>query len=55
LKAGEPVKAPGDVERAMRKQRLANGIPVDDTTRSDLMAAAQSVGIDEKRASAMIA
>jgi uncharacterized oxidoreductase len=55
LKAGEPVKAPGDVERAMRQQRLANGIPVDDTTQSDLMAAAQSVGIDEKRASAMIA
>ena len=54
LKPGEPVKAPGDVERAMRRQRLANGIPLDDTTWSDLAAAAQSVGIDEKRASAMI-
>ncbi|HEY2817038.1 MAG TPA: malate/lactate/ureidoglycolate dehydrogenase [Casimicrobiaceae bacterium] len=55
LKSGEPVKAPGEVERAMRQQRIAKGIPVDDTTQSDLMAAAQSVGIDENRASAMIA
>jgi hydroxycarboxylate dehydrogenase B len=54
LKPGEPVRAPGDVERAMRKQRLANGIPIDDTTWSDLAEAAQSVGIDEARASAMI-
>ena len=54
LKPGEPVKAPGDVERATRKQRLTNGIPIDDTTRADLVAAAQSVGIDEKRAGGMI-
>ncbi|HEY3179149.1 MAG TPA: malate/lactate/ureidoglycolate dehydrogenase [Casimicrobiaceae bacterium] len=54
-KSGEPVKAPGDVERATRKQRLANGIPIDDTTWSDLTEAAQSVGIDQERASAMIA
>ena len=54
LKPGEPVKAPGDVERATRKQRLANGIPIDDTTWADLVAAAQSVGIDEKRAGAML-
>ena len=54
MKPGEPVKAPGDVERATRKQRLANGIPIDDTTWADLVAAAQSVGIDEKRAGAML-
>ena len=54
MKQGEPVKAPGDVERATRKARLADGIPIDDTTWADLVAAAQSVGIDEKRASAMI-
>ena len=54
LTAGAAVKAPGDVERAMRQQRLANGIPIDDTTWSDIKAAAQSVGIDEQRASAMI-
>ena len=54
MKPGEPVKAPGDVERATRKQRLTNGIPIDDTTWADLVAAAQSVGIDEKRAGGMI-
>ena len=54
-KPGEAVKAPGDVERATRKQRLASGIPIDDTTWSDLTTAAQSVGIDNVRASAMIA
>ena len=54
LKPGEPVKAPGDVERATRKQRLANGIPIDDTTWADLVGAGKSVGIDEKRASTMI-
>ena len=54
-KPGEPVKAPGEVERATRKQRLASGVPIDDTTWSDLTTAAQSVGIDRERASAMIA
>jgi len=55
LTTGAAVKAPGDVERAMRQQRLANGIPIDDTTWADIKSAAQSVGIDEQRASAMIA
>jgi hydroxycarboxylate dehydrogenase B len=55
LKPGETVKAPGDVERATRQQRLAKGIPIDDTTWADLKSAALSVGIDETRASAMIA
>src|SRR5206468_2642319 len=36
LKRGEPVKAPGDVERETRKARVVNGIPIDDTTWSDL-------------------
>ena len=54
LKAGEPVRAPGDVERSMRRERLAQGVPIDDTTWSDLVGAAKSVGIDEARASAMI-
>jgi hydroxycarboxylate dehydrogenase B len=47
--AGRPVLAPGDVERATRKDRLANGVPLDETTWSDLMAAARSVGLDETR------
>ena len=55
LKPGEPVKAPGDVERATRQQRLVAGIPIDDTTWSDLKEAAQSVGIDESCASSMLA
>jgi uncharacterized oxidoreductase len=54
LKAAEPVRAPGDVERATRKRRLVDGVPIDDTTWSDLAGAAKSVGIDEARASAMI-
>jgi uncharacterized oxidoreductase len=54
LKPAESVRAPGDVERAMRKRRLVDGVPIDDTTWSDLAGAAKSVGIDEARASAMI-
>jgi len=55
IKAGEPVLAPGDVERRTRAARLASGIPIDDKTWSDLMGAAASVGIDEVRAKAMVA
>jgi uncharacterized oxidoreductase len=44
--AGQPVRGPGDVERATRKARLAGGIPIDDKTWADLMDAAQSVGIE---------
>ena len=40
-KAGEPVLAPGDVERRTRAARLANGVPLDDKTWSDLLEAAQ--------------
>jgi len=54
-KQGEPVLAPGDVERRTRAARSAAGIPIDDKTWADLMAAAASVGIDNKRASAMVA
>ena len=41
-----PVLAPGDVERATRRERLSNGVPLDETTWSDLLAAGRSVGID---------
>ena len=44
--AGQPVLAPGDVERATRRSRLAGGIPVDDKTWADLMDAARSVGLE---------
>jgi len=48
VKPGEPVLAPGDVERRNRAARLADGVPIDDKTWRDLLAAATSVGIDER-------
>ena len=51
---GQPVLGPGDVERETRAARLANGVPLDDKTWNDLLAAAQSVGIDAARADAMV-
>ena len=48
-KAGEPVLAPGDVERRNRIARLASGVALDDKTWADLIAAAASVGIDAAR------
>ena len=51
--AGTPVLAPGDIERRTRTERLARGVPLDDKTWSDLLAAAQSVGIERAPASAM--
>jgi hydroxycarboxylate dehydrogenase B len=55
MNRGEPVLAPGDVERRTRAERLRNGVPIDDKTLADLIAAARSVGIDEPRAMAMLA
>ena len=46
---GQPVLAPGDVERRNRSARLADGVPLDDKTWADLLAAAASVGIDERK------
>ena len=48
--AGTPVLAPGEVERRSRAARLAAGVPLDDKTWSDLVAAAGGVGIDGERA-----
>ena len=53
-KPGEPVLAPGDVERRNRASRLASGVSLDDKTWSDLIGAAASVGIDEKQAAAIV-
>src|SRR4029079_15706688 len=41
-----PVLGPGVAERQTRAARLASGVPLDETTWSNLIAAAQSVGID---------
>jgi uncharacterized oxidoreductase len=53
-KAGEPVLAPGDVERRNRAARLASGVAIDDKTWADLIAAGASVGIDAKRVAAIV-
>ena len=53
-KPGEPVLAPGDVERRNRASRLASGVSLDDKTWADLIGAAASVGIDEKQAAAIV-
>ena len=50
---GQGVLAPGDVERMTRSTREREGIPLDDTTWQDLLAAAQGVGIDAGRARAL--
>jgi len=55
LNPDTPVLLPGEVERKMRAERMARGIPLDDTTHADLLAAAESVGISENSAAAMIA
>ena len=53
VKRGEPVLAPGDVERRNRAARLANGVQIDDKTWADLLAAAASVGVDERTITAI--
>ncbi|MEP6677677.1 MAG: malate/lactate/ureidoglycolate dehydrogenase [Betaproteobacteria bacterium] len=52
---GQPVQAPGDIERATRLKRLAAGVPLDDKTLADLAAAAQAVGVEATRAAAFLA
>ncbi len=41
----EPVLVPGDPERATKAEREANGVPVDDETWAEMIAAAKSVGL----------
>jgi uncharacterized oxidoreductase len=50
---GQPVLAPGDVERASRERRVRDGVPLDETTWREIVGAAASVGIDEARATAL--
>ena len=51
--SGQPVLAPGDVERATRERRRRDGVPIDDTTWNDLVTAAESVGLDRSRIEAL--
>lgn len=53
--AAKPVLAPGDVERRTRLERMRSGVPLDDTTWTDLLGAADSVGIGRAQAEAMAA
>src|SRR6185436_13937773 len=46
---GGEVLAPGDPENRMRRQRLAEGIPLPDDTWAAIVAAAREVGVDERR------
>jgi uncharacterized oxidoreductase len=52
--AGEPVLAPGDVERRNRKARLGSGVTIDDKSWADLLAAADSVGVDARQIESII-
>ncbi len=49
----EPVLVPGEPERMIRAERMAKGIPLDDATWEELVAAAQSLGIDRAQMDAM--
>ena len=53
LAAGSEVLAPGEVERRTRIERLRSGVPLDEQTWSDLLAAARSVGVDPQRAASV--
>jgi uncharacterized oxidoreductase len=44
-KNGGPVLVAGDPERAMRRQRLDEGIPMNDTTWEEIVQAGQKVGM----------
>jgi len=44
-RADEPVLIPGDPERLMRAQRIAEGVPVDDETWRELVEAARTVNV----------
>jgi hydroxycarboxylate dehydrogenase B len=41
----EPVLIPGDPERRTRAERIANGIPIDDETWRELVAAARGINV----------
>ena len=46
---GGEVLTPGEPEKRMRRQRLAEGIPLPDDTWAALVAAARETGVDESR------
>lgn len=50
----DQVMVPGDPERKARAERLENGLPVDDTTCEEMIAAAVQVGMSEANARQMM-
>lgn len=49
------VLVPGDIERRTRAERLANGIPLDDTTAAEITAAAVSLGMTREEVERQLA
>jgi uncharacterized oxidoreductase len=49
LPGHEGVRVAGEPERESRAKRMANGIPVDSTTWSDMLDAAKKLGLDPVR------
>ena len=52
---GGEVLMPGEVEDRARAERLRDGIPLEDTTRAQLLSAARTLGIDDSEAVAALA
>ena len=50
----DEVMVPGEPERKAKIVRLANGVPIDDTTFEDLLAAGETVGLDRGEAMRII-
>jgi uncharacterized oxidoreductase len=55
IRSEAPVLLPGEIERKTRAERTVHGIPIDDKTHADLLAAAAAVGIAGDKAVAMLA
>jgi len=45
IRADEPVLIPGDPERLTRAERIKNGVPIDDETWRELIAAARAINV----------
>jgi uncharacterized oxidoreductase len=43
---GDHVRVAGDLEREMRAKRLAQGVPVDETTWNEMLGTAKNLGLD---------
>jgi len=54
LDAAQPVLAPGEIERTTRAKRMHEGVPLDDATWNDLVAAAKSIGMEPARVASIV-